>query len=76
MLVNPENVFEIRRALHRVLLDQPLRYKMKSRSYEQSQQFSWQKSAARVLQVYEEVCADGRTGQRQRSAQLQHVASD
>src|SRR5581483_4265080 len=70
VIVNPENVFEIRRALHRVLLDQTLRDKMKARSYEQSQQFSWHKSAARVLQVYEEVCADGRTGQRQRPAQL------
>ena len=76
VLVNPENVFEIRRALHRVLLDQTLRDKMKARSYEQSQQFSWHKSAARVLQVYEEVCADGRTGQRQRPAQLERVASD
>lgn len=29
VLVNPENVFEIMRALHRVLLDQPMREKMK-----------------------------------------------
>ena len=29
VLVHPENVFEIMRALHRVLLDQPLREKMK-----------------------------------------------
>ena len=60
VLVNPENVFEIMRALHRVLVDQPLRERMKRRSLEQSQRFSWESSAARVLQVYKEV-TDGTT---------------
>ena len=55
VMVNPENVFEIMRALHRVLIDQSLREKMKARSYEQSKRFSWESSARRVLQVYEEV---------------------
>lgn len=55
VLVNPENVFEIMRALHRVLLDQPLREKMKRRSYEQSARFSWESSARRILQAYEDV---------------------
>ena len=36
VLVNPENVFEIMRALHRVLVDQPLRDKLKARGYEQA----------------------------------------
>jgi glycosyltransferase involved in cell wall biosynthesis len=55
VLVNPENVFEIMRALHRVLVDQPLREKMKRRSLEQSKRFSWESSAKRVMQVYQEV---------------------
>ena len=55
VLVNPENVFEIMRALHRVLLDQPLREKLKQRGYEQVQRFSWDDSARRILAVYEEV---------------------
>jgi glycosyltransferase involved in cell wall biosynthesis len=55
VLVNPENVFEIMRALHRVLTDQELRERMKHRSYEQSQRFSWESSARRVLQVYTDV---------------------
>ncbi len=55
VLVNPENVFEIMRALHRVLLDQPLRDKMKQRGYEQAARFSWEASARRVLQAYREV---------------------
>ena len=41
VLVNPENVFEIMRALHRVLLDQALRDKLKARGYEQAKRFSW-----------------------------------
>lgn len=55
VLVNPENVFDIMRALHRVLLDQALRDKLKDRGYEQAQRFSWDASAKRIMQVYEEV---------------------
>ena len=52
VLVNPENVFEIMRALHRVLMDQPLRERMKDRGYEQVSRFSWDSSVRRVLEVY------------------------
>lgn len=55
VLVNPENVFEIMRALQRVLLDQGFRERMKMRSYQQSQRFSWESSARRVLQMYAEL---------------------
>ncbi|HEU5451734.1 MAG TPA: glycosyltransferase family 1 protein [Terriglobales bacterium] len=55
VLVNPDNVFEIMRALHRVLLDQPLRDRLKQRGYEQVQRFSWDASVRRILEVYEEV---------------------
>jgi glycosyltransferase involved in cell wall biosynthesis len=55
VLVHPENVFEIMRALHRVLLDQPLREKMKERSYRQAAKFSWEKSVRRILDAYHEV---------------------
>ena len=55
VLVNPENLFEIMRALHRVLIDQGLRDKMKQRGYEQAARFSWEASARRILQVYGEV---------------------
>ena len=55
VLVNPENVFEIMRALHRVLTDQDLRERMKRRSYEQSQRFSWENSARQVLRIYSDV---------------------
>jgi glycosyltransferase involved in cell wall biosynthesis len=62
VLVHPENVFEIMRALHRVLLDQPLREKMKERSYRQAAKFSWEKSVRRIMEVYREFPAAGNGG--------------
>jgi glycosyltransferase involved in cell wall biosynthesis len=55
VLVNPENVFEIMRATHRVLVDPALREKLKLRGYERSKHFSWDESARRILKVYREV---------------------
>jgi glycosyltransferase involved in cell wall biosynthesis len=55
VMVNPENVFDIQRALYRVLLDQNLREKLKSRGVEQAQKFSWEESVSRMLRVYQEV---------------------
>ena len=60
VLVNPENVFEIMRAAHRVLLDQTLREKLKQRSYEQAKKFSWETSARQILAVYEQVAGSER----------------
>jgi glycosyltransferase involved in cell wall biosynthesis len=59
VLVNPENVFEIMRALHRVLTDQPLRERMKERGYQQATKFSWENSVRRVLDVYRQVAGKG-----------------
>ena len=55
LLVNPENVFEIQRALQRALLDPALRARMKQRGYEQAQRFSWTSSVSRILEIYREV---------------------
>jgi len=55
VLVNPENVFEIMRALHRVLMNQPLRDRMTERGYKQVTKFSWENSVRRVLDVYRQV---------------------
>jgi glycosyltransferase involved in cell wall biosynthesis len=55
MLVNPENLFEMMRALQRVLLDQPLREKLRQAGYEQVKKFSWDRSVAEVLSGYKEV---------------------
>jgi glycosyltransferase involved in cell wall biosynthesis len=68
VLVHPENVFEIMRALHRVLLDQPLREKMKERSYRQAAKFSWEKSVRRIIDVYHEVGAGSKAESPRQSA--------
>lgn len=55
VLVNPENVFDMKRALYRVLTDQALREKMKIAGREQANKFSWDTSVRRMIEVYEEV---------------------
>jgi glycosyltransferase involved in cell wall biosynthesis len=61
VLVNPENVFEIMRALHRVLTDNALRERMKERGYRQAARFSWEDSVRRILEVYRQVGGGGKS---------------
>ena len=70
VLVNPENVFDIMRALHRVLTDEDLRERMKRRGNEQAAKFSWEMSVRRILETYHQV-AD-----RERSRGDHHSAAD
>jgi glycosyltransferase involved in cell wall biosynthesis len=60
VLVNPENVFEIMRALLHLLVDQSARDEIKKRCYEQAKRFSWDASARRILEIYGEVAASER----------------
>jgi glycosyltransferase involved in cell wall biosynthesis len=62
VLVNPENVFEIMRATHRVLVDQNLREKLKQRSYEQVRRFSWEDSVRKILRAYHDVAGEKEGG--------------
>ena len=55
VLVNPENLFEMMRALRRVLCDQPLREKLREAGYAQVKKFSWDRSVSQILAGYEEV---------------------
>jgi glycosyltransferase involved in cell wall biosynthesis len=59
VLVNPENVFEIMRALHRVLTDAALRERLRERGYQQVARFSWEQSVRRILEVYCETASAG-----------------
>jgi glycosyltransferase involved in cell wall biosynthesis len=61
LLVNPENVFEISRAMHRLLTDQPMRERLKAAGLEQARRYSWEKSVRRMIEVYEEVVSEHRT---------------
>jgi glycosyltransferase involved in cell wall biosynthesis len=47
------------RALHRVLMDRPLRERMKERGYQQAKKFSWDKSVRRILDAYHEIAEEG-----------------
>jgi glycosyltransferase involved in cell wall biosynthesis len=60
VLVNPENVFEIMRALHRTLMDKALRDRMKERGYQQAAKFSWETSVRRILEAYGQIAHGGR----------------
>jgi glycosyltransferase involved in cell wall biosynthesis len=55
VLVNPENVFDIARGLREVLLDEEVRRRCACRAQEQVKRFSWQRSAAQVLETYRDV---------------------
>jgi glycosyltransferase involved in cell wall biosynthesis len=68
VLVNPENVFEIMRALRRVLTDSALREKMKERGCQQATRFSWDISVHRILDVYREVAIGKREPVHQNAA--------
>jgi glycosyltransferase involved in cell wall biosynthesis len=76
VLVNPENVFEIMRALLRVLLDQPVREKLKQRGYEQAKKFSWDTSARRIIEVYEEVAETNRPAGSTSGRRMQQKAAN
>lgn len=54
VLVNPENVFEIMRALLRALTDTSLRECLRDRGYQQVAKFSWEQSVRRIVEAYRE----------------------
>lgn len=60
VLVNPENVFEIMRALHRVLTDAALRERLRERGYQQVAKFSWEASVRHIMEAYGETRGAGR----------------
>ncbi len=55
LLVNPENVFEIARAIQEALLDEDLRADLTAKGKLQSARYSWDRTAREVLAVYREV---------------------
>lgn len=53
LLVNPEDVQEIYRAMEKILLDQDCYVQLKNICINQAQKFSWDKAARETIQVYE-----------------------
>lgn len=57
LIVNPENVFDIARGMREVLLDEALRCRLIAEGIRNAGQFSWERTAAEVLQAYEEIAS-------------------
>ncbi|MGA2743025.1 MAG: glycosyltransferase family 1 protein [Bryobacteraceae bacterium] len=55
LLVNPENVFEIARAIQEALLDDELRSDLIAKGKAQAARYSWDRTAREVLAVYRDV---------------------
>jgi glycosyltransferase involved in cell wall biosynthesis len=55
LLVNPENVFDIARAIQEALLDEDLRADLIDKGKKQAARYSWERTARDVLEVYGEV---------------------
>ena len=62
ILVNPENVFEIARAMKQLLMDQVLRQDAIEKGLEQVKKFSWKTAAEKVIQTYVTAMAGEKAG--------------
>jgi glycosyltransferase involved in cell wall biosynthesis len=60
LLVNPENVFEIARAIQDALLDEDLRGELIARGKAQAARYSWERTACDVLEVYRDAAKAAR----------------
>nr|MCU0228289.1 glycosyltransferase family 4 protein [Bryobacterales bacterium] len=60
MLVNPDNVFDISRGIHDVLLDSELQANLIEKGYLQAGKYSWTRAAEQVLAIYRQAAAKGR----------------
>jgi glycosyltransferase involved in cell wall biosynthesis len=60
VLVNPENVFDIARAMKLILFDETLRQRLIQKGIEQVAKFSWKLAAQKVIASYETVATSGR----------------
>jgi len=61
ILVNPENVFEIARAIKQLLLDQVLRQESIEKGLLQVVRFSWKTAAVKAIETYETAAAGRKT---------------
>ncbi len=60
VLVNPENVFDIAAGIREVLTNQALRAELIERGRRRAREFSWERTACRVLEIYRQVAAKQR----------------
>jgi glycosyltransferase involved in cell wall biosynthesis len=55
VLVDPKSELELIKALHNVLKNETLKFKLKNLGFEQIKKFSWETAAKKTLRVYERV---------------------
>lgn len=55
ILINPEDIYQIKSAMEKLLLDEQIYQELKDKCLEQAHKFSCQKTAKETLAVYEEV---------------------
>ena len=55
LLVNPHNIDEIAQAITHLLEDEQLRMELQKKGYQRAQQYTWDKSAQKMLHVYEQL---------------------
>ncbi len=60
LLVDPTDVEAIADGLHRLLTDEPLREGLRQRGLEHAARFSWPRTAAETVAVYQEAIAGGK----------------
>ena len=56
VLVNPEDTDELADAITRVAQDESLRTALRARGFERAREFTWERAAARTLEVYRTLC--------------------
>jgi glycosyltransferase involved in cell wall biosynthesis len=60
VLVNPENVFDIAAGIREVLTNEALRAELIERGRRRAREFSWERTACQVLEIYRQVAAKRR----------------
>ncbi|MFZ5364377.1 MAG: glycosyltransferase, partial [Patescibacteria group bacterium] len=55
LLVDPENIDEIFKALEKILTDKNSRSELGKRGIDQAKKFDWEKCAEETIKIYEEV---------------------
>ncbi|MFQ5796088.1 MAG: glycosyltransferase family 4 protein, partial [Candidatus Bipolaricaulia bacterium] len=65
LIVDPDDIEELAKAIYRVLTDQELRERLIQKGYERVKMFTWEKAAEEMLKVFKEIYQERRHDQRQ-----------
>jgi hypothetical protein len=62
LMIDPRDVAELASAMHKILVNDELRRKMKVNGIERAKRFSWEKTSRETLKVYQEAVGGSSTG--------------